>query len=177
MNKLILGNNKILFFLLLFFSFLSYAQDSISNKKCNHLIYIEIAGTGGIASLNYENNIPLKNKFILGFRGGFSTVHIMDYTCKFNPDLIFPLAIHFLYGTTHKIVVGSGQTISVIPVADLRKSPIHTRSVNFSTSFTIGYRYNHQKTGLFFGCGYTPRIEKNKHYKHWGGISIGYAFK
>ena len=167
-----------LFFIPLFcLFFLGYAQDTIPKTKCKHLIYMEIFGIGGLGSVNYENNIPLKNKFALGFRGGFSTIHVVDYTRKFNSDLIFPLAMHCLYGTKHKIVMGVGQTISNFPAADLRKSSIHTRTTDFSTTFTIEYRYEHQKTGVFFGCGYTPIIEKNKHYKHWGGVTIGYAFK
>ena len=161
----------------MFFSFWGYAQDTIPKVKCRHSIYLEICGTGGFGSVNYENAILLKNKFALGFRGGFSTVHLVDYTCKFNPDLIFPFAIHCLYGTKHKIVMGIGQTMSSIPAADLRKTSIHTRMTNFSTTFTVGYCFEHQKTGIFFRCGYTPIIEKNKYYKHWGGVSIGYAFK
>ena len=168
--------NNLLFILLLIFPFSGYTQETISKRKCKHSLYIEMGGTGGLGSINYENNILLKKKIALGFRGGFSTVHLRDYTRTFNPDLIFPLAIQFFYGSKHKFVLGTGQTISYIPVADLTKPSIHTRTVDFSTTFTAGYRFEHQKSGIFFGCGYTPIIEKNKHYNHWGGVSVGYTF-
>jgi len=37
-------------------------------------------------------------------------------------------------------------------------------------------RVQKDKQGVIFRCGYTPIIEFYKFYKHWGGISIGYAF-
>jgi len=165
------------FLLFLFFGKICHAQDIAPKAKCKHLLYVEALGMGGLWSINYENNILLKSKFSMGFRGGFSTVHLLDYTRKFNPDLIFPVSIHFLYGTTHRIEVGIGQTISNIPVAKMENNPVHTRITGFSTGFILGYRFEHQKTGIFLKCGYTPIIERNKYYKHWGGISIGYAFK
>ncbi len=171
------NSSIVLVFLLFCHGSISLAQDTSSRIKCKHLIYLEIGGIGGFGSINYENDILLINKFSLGFRGGFSTIHILDYTRKFNPDLIFPISIYFLYGIKHKIEIGIGETISSIPVTDMENSPVHTRSTSFSTNFTIGYRYEHQKTGIFFRCGYTPIIERNKHYRHWGAISIGYAFK
>jgi hypothetical protein len=168
--------NYLLLFLL--FCFLSgYAQDTIPKPKCRHSIYLEIGGIGGFGSVNYENVIALKNKFSLGFRGGFSTVHLVDYTRKFNPDLIFPVSVQVLYGTKHRIEIGVGQTISNFPATNMEKNPIHIRITNFSTTFTVGYRFEHHKTGIFFRCGYTPIVEKNKYYKHWGEISIGYTFK
>ena len=168
--------------LCLFLCFLGFClslcgQDTLSKIKCKHLLYLEIGGIGGIASVNYENNIALKNKFALGFRGGFSTVHLLDYTRKFNPDLIFPVSLLFLYGIKHQMEIGIGQTVSNIPAANMDKVRIHTRKTTLNTTFTAGYRFEHQKTGLFFKCSYTPIIMQNKYYKHWGGISIGYAFK
>ena len=176
-NKLISGDNNRLIILLMTFSLLGYAQDTFPRTISKHSVYLEIGGLGGFGSINYENKIVLKNKFSLGIRCGFSTVHIVDFTRKFNPDLIFPVSVQLLYGLKHCIEVGVGQTLSNFPAVELEKSPIHTRITNFSTTFTAGYRFIHQKTGIFFRCGYTPIIENNKYYKHWGGVSIGYAFK
>ena len=171
------GYFAIILVMYLSFNGICHAQDGVPTTKCRHLLYAEVLGMGGLWSVNYENDISLKNKIMLGFRGGFSTVHLLDYTRKFNPDLIFPLSIHFIYGKTHGIEVGIGQTISNIPVAKMENVPVHTRATHFSTGFIVGYRFEHQRTGIILKCGYTPILEQNKQYKHWGGISIGYAFK
>ncbi|MDR0437953.1 MAG: hypothetical protein LBH22_06595 [Bacteroidales bacterium] len=142
-----------------------------------HLIFLEAGGLAGIGSVNYQYDMSLSNDFSLGFRGGFGTVHLKDYRLKFNPDLIFPFSIQVLYGKIHRAEMGVGQTISNFQTANLRRNPIHTRTTNFNTTFTLGYRFDHHKMRLFYRIAYTPYIEKNKHYKHWGAISIGYAFK
>ena len=142
-----------------------------------HLIFLEAGGLAGIGSINYQYDISLKNNFTVGFRGGLSTVHLKDYRQKFSPDFVFPFSIQFLYGDAHRAELGVGQTISNFPAADMRRSPAHIRRTNFNTTFTVGYRFDHKKTRLFYRCAYTPYIENNQLYKHWGAISIGYAFK
>ena len=141
------------------------------------LIFLEIGGLGGIGSINYQHDIALNDHLAIGFRGGLGTVHLMDYRRKFNPDLIVPLSVQMLYGRIHRIEMGIGQTIANYPVADLKRLPIHTRATHFSTTFSAGYRFDHPQTRLFYRCTYTPYVEKNKHFKHWGALSIGYAFK
>jgi hypothetical protein len=151
-------------------------------SKYRHLVYLDVLGIGGLGSINYEHDRILKNKFSVGVSGGFSTIHLRDYTRKFNPDLIFPLSLHVLYGNIHQIEIGVGQTISSIPktIHTYIHTYIHTqhiRAINFGTTLTAGYRFQHPKTGLMLRCGYTPLIDKNRYYKHWGVISIGYVFK
>ena len=37
-------------------------------------------------------------------------------------------------------------------------------------------RYQKNKEGVIFRASYTPIIEFNKYFRHWGGLTIGYAF-
>jgi hypothetical protein len=144
-------------------------------EKQKHLLCLDIGGIGGVSSINYEYNQYWKENITFGISGGFGTVHIRDYRLKFNPDLIFPVAVRLIYGKKHQAEIGVGQTFSSIPKINLSKKNIHTRSADFSTTFVIGYRLQLNK--FIFRASYTPIIEKNKHFKHWGGVSIGYAFK
>ncbi len=138
-------------------------------------IYLEIVGIGGYGSLNYERIVFKTNWFKFGLRAGLSTYNISDYTSKFNPDIIIPLSVNGLYGNNHKLEFGIGQTISNIVQANPSNWKTE-RLTNIHANFTIGYRYQKKQGGVIFRCSYTPIIELYKHFRHWGGISIGYAF-
>lgn len=160
--------------LLLFINYEAKSQID-TNQITQNILYLEAWGIGGYGSLNYERIILEKaNLRILG-RIGISTYNITDYTTKFNPDIIFPIAINGLYGNNHKIEFGFGQTISNIVQANHSNWKLK-RETNLHANFTIGYRYQKDKGGAIFRCSYTPIIEFYKFYRHWGGISIGYAF-
>lgn len=144
-------------------------------QTSHNVLYIEIAGIGGYSSLNYERIVFGNNKFKFGLRVGISTYNITDHTTKFNPDIIIPIAINGLYGNNHNIEFGLGQTISNIVQANPSNwKP--KRMTNLHANFTIGYRYQKDKGGIIFRCSYTPIIEFYRYYRHWGGITIGYAF-
>ena len=162
---------------IIFFSFIAYeAKSQIdTNQTAQNVLYIEGIGIGGYGSLNYERTILLKSNLRMGLRIGLSTYNITDYTRKFNPDIIIPIAINGLYGNKHKIEFGFGQTISNIVKAnfsDLKPG----RVTNLHANFTIGYRYQKDTGGVIFRISYTPLIEFYESFRHWGGISIGYAF-
>jgi hypothetical protein len=149
--------------------------DLLSVPKQQHLICLDILGIGGLGSINYEYNRFLKHDLTLGISGGFSTIHLRDYRLKFNPDLIFPVAVRLLYGQKHQAEIGVGQTITSFPRTDLSRKNIHTRSVDLNTTFIIGYRCR-LENGLIFRISYTPFI-KNNNLRNWGALSIGYAFR
>lgn len=160
--------------LLLFVNFEAKSQLD-TNQISQNTLYLEAGGIGGYGSLNYERIIPVKVNLKIGARIGISTYNITDYTTKFNPDIIIPIAINGLYGNNHKIEFGFGQIMSSIIQTDLSNwKP--DRKINLHANFTIGYRYQKDKRGIMFRCSYTPVIEFYKFYRHWAGISIGYAF-
>ncbi len=160
--------------LLLFINYEAKSQID-TNQTSQNVLYIEGVGIGGYGSLNYERIIPVKANLRIGLRIGISTYNITDYTTKFNPDIIIPIAINGLYGNNHKIEFGLGQTISNIVQAN-HSNWKPERVTNLHANFTIGYRYQKDKGGVIFRCSYTPIIEFYEFYRHWGGISIGYDF-
>ena len=113
--------------------------------------------------------------FALAFRLGISTYYLNDYTDTFNPEIILPVALHLLYGKDHKLEFGLGQTFTSFIRADTKNFQ-PKRDVYSHTHFTLGYRYQKNEGGLMLRVAYTPIIEFNKEYTHWGGLSIGYAF-
>jgi len=167
---------KILYIIILFQLIYSEGESqTVTDSDKLNVLYIEGAGIGGFGSLNYERIIALNAKLRLGARIGISTYNIKDYTNKFNPDIIIPIAINGLFGFDHKFEFGLGQTISNIVQVNHTNWKLE-RETNLHATFTIGYRYQRNQGGIVVRCSYTPMIEFYKYYRHWGSISIGYAF-
>ncbi len=144
-------------------------------EKARNAVYLEVGGIGSYGSLNYERLVLVKSNLSLGLRIGFSSYRLKDFTNEFNPDLIIPLAISGLYGKQHKLEVGLGQAMTSI----VRANPSNfeaERELDLHANFIIGYRYQKEKGGLLIRMAYTPIIEFYKNYRHWAGLSIGYAF-
>ena len=78
------------------------------------------------------------------------------------------------YGTVHHVEFGAGQTVSSIVHVGLCLQA--ERQNNFNGVAIIGYRYQKNLGGFMFRLTYSPIIEKNKFFRHWGGISVGYVF-
>ena len=161
--------------LILFFCYKGNSQTATPMKTIRHICYLEIAGIGGYGSLNYENVLYQKNNFMLNIRSGISTYRLTDYMNKFNPDIIIPLAANVLYGKKHCVEFGLGQTLTTI----VYSNPINfekSRSNQVSSNGTLGYRFQKSEGGIVFRGGYMPIVENNKYFRHWAGVSFGYAF-
>ena len=164
--------NIILLFLFTRYAFCSSPDTS---SIASNIVFIEAAGTGVYGSVNYERVFCSKGIYSLSARCGISSYHVNDYTGKLNPDILIPLMVQACVGIDHKIEFGAGQTISSIVRTDADDAePV--RKTNFHTIFSVGYRYQKNTGGIFFRCTYTPMLEFNKRFRHWGGISIGYSF-
>ncbi len=164
-------------YIIILFLFINHKAKSQAdtNQVSQNILYMAVGGIGGYGSLNYERIIFVKANLMIGGRIGIGTYNITDYTIKFNPDIIIPLAVTGLYGSKHKIEFGFGQTISNTVQANHLNWEAE-RTTNIHANFTVGYRYQKDEGGIVIRCCYTPIIEFCKYYKHWGCISIGYAF-
>lgn len=151
------------------------AQPDSTAQTARNSFYIEAGGAGGYGSFNFENFFHQKNNITLNWRAGLFIYHMKDYAGRVNPDLIIPLGIGAFYGKSHHLEAGIGQIISMVAQNNNEDALSH-RSTHLSTSFLTGYRYQKKKGGLFFRVAYTPMIENNTHFRHWGGMSIGYSF-
>ena len=146
-----------------------------TTKLSKNIIYGEVFGAGGYGSINYERIFYTNNRVSVSARIGLGTYHIKDFTGKFNPDLLVPLAINGFHGFEHRAEFGIGQTISSIVEADIENLD-PSRKTCYSTFFNAGYRYQKMGSGLFLRIAYTPIIENNKRWINWGGFSIGCNF-
>ena len=99
----------------------------------------------------------------------------MDYTNKFNPDILFPVMFTTTLGKINNFEMGVGETISLLVKAN-SSSFKKERILNFSTIINIGYRYYPKNQNVFFRVTYTPIIFQNKYYRNWAGLSVGYRF-
>ncbi len=154
------------------FGGLTFSQ---TDSVAKHSIYVNGAGPGGYWSLNYAHNFQLGNALYLSPSVGFSTLHLRDFTRTFNPDIIFPVGVHFTYGNKHRAEFGVGETFSSVVRYDAGSLGAK-RFLELHTYFVFGYRYQPPLGGILLRAFYSPILEFNQRYRHWGGISIGYSF-
>lgn len=130
-------------------------------------IFLEVAGSGGLGSINFEQSFYKKKIIDLTWRAGLSIAPIDKNN---GTGIVFPLMINTLLGkTSHKAEIGLGQGITVT-----------TRGSIFTlTTAVLGYRYQSSEKPWFYRVGYTPLISYLVDFQvqHWGGISVGYTFK
>ncbi|MBK7130422.1 MAG: hypothetical protein IPM74_10225 [Crocinitomicaceae bacterium] len=145
---------------------LHWAAFSQSQTTKRSGIFLEIAGSGGLGSINYERDFwQTKNTMFL-WRAGFSVAPIDKNN---GMGLVFPLMIHTSTGkSAHKLECGLGQGITV------------TTKGNFFilTTASFGYRFQPADKHFYYRVTYTPLISYlfDFQVQHWGGISIGYSF-
>lgn len=149
--------------LFLFFHMLLYGQLEFPRKNS---VFMEIAGSGGLGSLNYERAFLRKSHSEFTFRAGLSFAPIDKNN---GTTLIFPIMVNSLIGkSSHKFELGLGQGISIT-----------TKGKLFALStLALGYRYQSINSKWFYRLTYTPLISYIVDFQiqHWGGLSIGYSF-
>lgn len=162
------------FVLILFFSchLLGQKADSIIAKN---IVFIEALGVGGYGSINYERIVPTKTQVNFGIRAGLSVMRIRDFNYKFNPDIVIPFAVNFIYGTKHRAEIGIGQSLTNMVQANAESGEAE-RNTSFHATASIGYRYQKQTGGLYIRVVYSPIYENYNRLRHWGGLSLGFAF-
>lgn len=138
------------------------AQQDIKNKS----VFFEIAGSGGLGSVNYEKTFLKKNISEFTWRVGLTAVPIDN---KKDIVISFPLMVNALIGKgSHKVEAGFGQGVTIT-----------TRKEVFAIAIAaLGYRYQNPNKKWFYRITYTPLISYivNFQIQQWGGISIGYTF-
>ena len=138
-----------------------FCQEAFEKPRA---VFLELAGSGGIASLNYEKAFAGNERLLFTWRAGFSLAPIDRNN---GTGLVFPLMANVLVGPAdHKLEVGLGQGFTVT-----------TRGSFFAlTTAAVGYRYQAEGKRLFYRATYTPLISYLVDFQvqHWAGISIGY---
>lgn len=152
-----------LIILLLFSSLVLLGQDE---PKPRRGVFLEIAGRGGLGSLNYESIFFQRDLIDLSFRSGLSIAPIDRNN---GTGLVFPVMLNALIGRHHHYLeAGIGQGVTIT-----------TRgSFYLLTTMALGYRFHRHDSPWFYRVSYTPLLSYllDVQYQHWAGISVGYTF-
>lgn len=142
-------------------------------------VFLEIGGSGGLGSINYEktiwligqnqkhNTMELKPslKWKLTFRVGLGTSPIDKNN---GWVLVFPTMANLVYGDAtkaHKLEIGTGLAPSLTTKGTAYvKSPV-----------LLGYRFEPVDKLWFMRISYTPIFAwlVDLQWQHWAGISVG----
>ncbi|MEL6718892.1 MAG: hypothetical protein AAFP82_09275 [Bacteroidota bacterium] len=135
-----------------------------SNAQKERYLSFELAGSGGLASINYEKELLQKEKARLYYRLGFSFAPVDRNN---GAAFVFPLMLHTKIGQgKHLLDLGLGQTISITSRGNFF----------FKIPASLGYRIEPPDKKQFWRFSYTPIISYlfNYQWEHWGGITFGY---
>lgn len=129
-------------------------------------IYLELGGSGGFASFNYEWNFASQQRIRWMLRMGISGTYIDKNN---GAGIIFPVMAHGIYGKKHGLDLGIGQALTLT-----------TRGSFFlRTPLSVGYRFEPNRKRMFYRISYAPIVSYlvDFQWEHWGGITIGYKLK
>ena len=145
-------------------AFVAAAAVAQINPPKNKAVFLELGGSGGLASVNFEKTFLTKNKKEFTWRAGLSFAPIDKNN---GTSIVVPLIVNVLAGQhSHKLELGLGQGLTL------------TTKGNFFalTTAVVGYRYQSPLKRWFYRVTYTPLISYLVDFQvqHWGGLSIGY---
>ena len=148
----------ILFFLV---NQIATGQSNIPHSKS---VFFELAGSGGIASMNLEKSFSQTKTAVFTWRVGLSLAPIDNNN---GTGIVFPLMVNAIVGKhAHKLEIGAGQGITIT-----------TKGSFFALgTAAIGYRYQPPTKKWFYKLTYTPLISYIVDFQiqQWAGFSIGY---
>ena len=148
-----------------------------SAGEARHAVYLELLGSGGVVSLNYEREIADGVLVRAGFGSWTATSLFSDAETKFTT---VPVTIAAVRGDRHRVEFGGGVTFG-----RRARELFAGRTDNFvSLTGLVGYRYEKPGRGLLFRAGVTPFYgfgEEDVAYPEKGffpsfGVSLGYSF-
>lgn len=132
-------------------------------KAARHVIYAELGGAAFGASFNYEYVFYQHPNARFAARIGLGFSPFTD------PAMTSPLGLVLISGRkNHHMELGfSNNTL------------LDDKGFSFMGMGQMGYRFQKPEGGLFFKVSYTPYLTNYdfKNYNHWGGVSMGWAFK
>lgn len=128
-------------------------------------ISVELGGSGGLGSLNYEKTLSKKDNLTLVFRTGFSVAPVD----KNNGNaLIFPQMVHTIYGKTkHYADFGIG----LAPSFTTKLGGAFVRM-----PISLGYRVMPEDKKYYFRISYTPLVSFlfDWQWQQWAGFTFGF---
>jgi hypothetical protein len=145
-------------------TFVLFALFFVTLQGQNSGLFVELGGSGGLGSLNYESNFKSFEKFDLNFRAGLSFTPVD----RNNGTAIgMPLLLNAVWGSGHwKGEAGIGQGLSIT-----------TRGKAFVLGLLNGgVRYHPEGKRYYYRMNYTPLVSYlvDFQWQHWGGLSVGF---
>jgi hypothetical protein len=144
-----------------------------SDREAYNSIYVEVAGSGLLWSINYDRllgeNVALR--FGLGYVY-LSTLSIGSHL------LTLPLVVTGLVGAPeHKFEFGAGAVPFYLsdPVNGSTYKVLGRTGFSAMGTVVVGYRYQPEDAGFMFRIGFTP-LFSDKDFLPWPGLSLGGTF-
>ncbi|TND06965.1 MAG: hypothetical protein FD123_3429 [Bacteroidetes bacterium] len=142
-----------------------FSCTGLSQEKKRYAFF-ELAGSGGVGSLNYEQSFLQKEKTQFTWRAGLSFAPIDKNN---GMGIVLPFMANAAFGASkHKLEFGLGQALTVT-----------TKGNWFILApALLGYRYENPDKKIVYRVSYTPLISWlfDFQVQQWGGLSIGYKF-
>jgi len=155
--------------LLLVFIFCLVSFSSSSAQQRRDSVFVEVMGSGLMASIHYEH-LFTEN---LGLNAG-----VGGYCAIMAGGISLPVTVTYLIGEgNHKLELGAGAVYASIDAdfLDEDEDPIFNLDDDtlLGTGF-LGYRYV-SDAGFLFRAGFTPFFYDGN-FIPYGGLSLGYSF-
>jgi hypothetical protein len=133
-------------------------------------IHVEGAAAGGLGSINYERTLTAIGRARIHARVGIGTIHLRDYTRRFNPDIVLPFGMIATDRRRWNPEVGGGITLTSIVYPD-KESYRPERRTGLDLWLCAGIRFVPGR--WIFRAVYTP-LKDGTGWRHWGGLSAGF---
>lgn len=161
---------------------ISSASFSYSQEMSKSAVHYDAFGAGWYANikfiraLRYEYFLVSKEKHALILQGGIGVSKWTDFRSDFNPDILLPFSVAYMYGKgrSHPII-SAGMIYSNYTFFNSTEIQID-RHQQISPYWSAGYRYTHTN-GFTASIFYTGTLDAFCVIRYGGGISLGYRFK
>ena len=173
--------------LIISFATYSNAQELEKEKPLKNQFFGELAGAGGLYSVNYGRMLYAVGDFRFNASVGFSVMPVYLYD-SYSAYPVMPIAIGVLYGRNkHYAKLG---IISSVYMAYVYKQtndnefqngalitrPEYDEEIHNSVFVQLGYQYEFNRR-LFTNVFFSPAIyDRGFVFRFWGGVGVGFNF-
>ena len=144
-----------------------------SVQVLRNAIHLGFGGVSSITSINYERELLKNNELGVLVRIGLGSIHLKDYTRRFNPDLLFPIGLYATYGRRLMAEIGAGGTYSSIVYPD-EQTFMPSRRSDMHGWCSLGIRGN-ITDHFWLRVAYTPIFEFGRATRSFE-LCTGYRF-
>ncbi len=147
-------------------------------RTANNVLYVELAGNGGIYSINYERFFTDNINARVGF--GYISLSASGGSSSGHASILFiPLTANYMGigSADHKLELGLGPLFvnASAGASGVGGTAAHASGFAVAGTATIGYRYVPHDGGFNFKLGFTPIFGAGG-FLPWGGLGLGAVF-